>query len=299
MKNPQDGYWMLGNLVLGQWKWINSIVLAEHFRGWIIKAFFLPLMFTYLMGNIAFLSNYNLTNIGNSFKTFYDFSYSFIFTIDVALAAVGYVMTMRILDSHIRSAEPTFVGWFVALMCYSPFWHLVFSTMYINYENTQYWGDMTAQHPILYTIWGSTILILILIYSLATVSFGYRFSNLTYRGLITNGPYRWSKHPAYIFKNISWWFISVPFFSAGDATEALRLSLLLLLLNFVYYLRARTEENHLSNYPEYVEYANWIEKHGLLRWVGKLIPYLRYDETRTKSRNTRTWWQQDGRTEYE
>ena len=38
-----------------------------------------------------------------------------------------------------------------------------------------------------------------------------RFSNLTHRGIITNGPYRYSKHPAYLAKNLSWWLVSMPF----------------------------------------------------------------------------------------
>lgn len=35
------------------------------------------------------------------------------------------------------------------------------------------------------------------IYAWATIMFGGRFSNLTHRGIITNGPYPWTKHPAY------------------------------------------------------------------------------------------------------
>lgn len=298
MKDPEDGYWHLGCVVLGKWNLVNNKILAEHFRGWIVKAFFLPLMFTYAMSNVDFIHNYNYENLTSSFIAFYDYAYVFIFTIDVSFACVGYFMTFRFLDSHIRSVEPTFLGWVVALMCYSPFWSAVFYGMYLNYNDNFYWGHMTNNLPLLQYVWGTAILICIAVYSTATVCLGYRFSNLTYRGLVAHGPYRWTKHPAYVSKNLSWWLISVPFFVSGDLSDSIRQCVMLLGVNYIYYLRARTEENHLSNYPEYVEYAKWIEKHGKLRWIGNLIPYFRYSEERAKSWNSKTWWQQMGKKEY-
>ena len=38
--------------------------------------------------------------------------------------------------------------------------------------------------------------------------FSFRFSNLTHRGIITSGPYRFTKHPSYVSKNIAWSFVS-------------------------------------------------------------------------------------------
>ena len=43
----------------------------------------------------------------------------------------------------------------------------------------------------------------------------------------------------------------------------------LLFVNYIYYLRARTEEQHLMEDPRYREYAAWIDEHGVL-------PSLRY-----------------------
>ncbi|MEX7259233.1 hypothetical protein AB2C63_32520, partial [Pseudomonas aeruginosa] len=43
------------------------------------------------------------------------------FLIDVAFATVGYLLTFRPLDSHIRSANPFAAAWMPALMCYPPF----------------------------------------------------------------------------------------------------------------------------------------------------------------------------------
>lgn len=115
----------------------------------------------------------------------------------------------------------------------------------------------------LYYAWGGSILILTGVYALSTVVFGIRFSNLTHRGIITHGPYRLTKHPAYISKNLSWWLISVPFVSGASATAALAHCGILLCINFVYWVRAKTEEQHLLADPKYREYAAWIEEHGL------------------------------------
>ncbi|CAN0310921.1 unnamed protein product, partial [Chrysoparadoxa australica] len=112
------------------------------------------------------------------------------------------------------------------------------------------------------------------IYAWATLAFGLRFSNLTPRGIITSGPFRATKHPAYIAKNLSYWLIAVPFVAAGGWDDALRNSLLLLLVNVIYYVRARTEERHLALDRVYVEYALWIEQHGWLRKAGEWCPAL-------------------------
>jgi protein-S-isoprenylcysteine O-methyltransferase Ste14 len=83
------------------------------------------------------------------------------------------------------------------------------------------------------------------------------------RGIITSGPYRWLKHPAYLSKNLSWWLISVPFLAQASYAEAVRHSILLLLVNGIYLLRAITEERHLSWDEDYVAYKAFIRREGL------------------------------------
>jgi protein-S-isoprenylcysteine O-methyltransferase Ste14 len=126
---------------------------------------------------------------------------------------------------------------------------------------------------VLYALWGSLILVLVVIYVWATIAFGARFSNLTHRGIITSGPYRYTKHPAYLAKNLSWWLVSMPFMFGVSPLTSLRCCVLLLMLNGVYYLRAKTEERHLSLDPDYRRYAQWIDQHGLLRGISG-IPLL-------------------------
>jgi hypothetical protein len=275
MVDPKDGYWHLGMSVLGQWSKINRHILGQHLLGWLVKLFFLPLMFTYLVYKIQYFRSFNGNFIFNNFNTFYNFVYNIMFGIDLIFVTVGYTLSLRIFDSHIRSTEPTLLGWFVALECYEPFWSF-FSGTYFKYDDNLYWGDWLAGYQFLSLVWGIIILFLLSVYVYATIPFGIRFSNLTHRGILTNGPYRWTKHPAYVSKNLSWWFISIPFICNNGIFEGLRLSCLLLCVNFIYFLRARTEERHLSKDRVYVEYATAMNECSVFAWLGKLLPILKY-----------------------
>jgi protein-S-isoprenylcysteine O-methyltransferase Ste14 len=244
--------------------------------GWTVKGFFLPLMTVYLSGEIKSLND-ALANLGDGhalmpvYQVFYHVSY----TLDLLFCVVGYSAAIRLFDAQIRSVEPTVAGWLVALMCYQPFYSVI-GKFYLQYDDGTFWDNWLQDWPAVRVAWAAVVIALTLIYSLCTVSFGLRFSNLTHRGIITSGPYRFTKHPAYLAKNLSWWLISVPFVSELGWGAALRNCLLLGLLNGVYYARARTEERHLSADPTYVAYALWINEHGLLRHVTRMLPFARY-----------------------
>lgn len=271
MPRPEDGYWHMGRLLLGKWREVDRAILLQHWLGWIIKGFFMPLMFTYLCDDLIRLWKVDVWQF-SGFLPWYEFAYQYLYMIDVGLVCVGYLFSLRLLDSHVRSAEPTLLGWLVALICYEPFWTAV-GSLYFRYWNDFTWTTLFADSPVLLVVWGCAILFLSVVYVWATVVFGIRFSNLTHRGIITNGPYRFTKHPAYISKNLSWWLISIPFATNLPTGEIVRNCLLLVAINLVYLMRAKTEERHLGRDPVYVQYAAWIDQHGMLRFVRR-IPLL-------------------------
>lgn len=273
---PEDAYYHFGRLIIGRWRGTDSREVRRLLRNWLVKAFFLPIMIVYTIDAMQTL--YQLP-IGRdlSFGMMFAFALQIILLGDLIFSAIGYVLTLRIFNAHIRSSEPTFFGWVVAVACYPPFWTLLFFSHYFAYEDGLEWQRII---PVGWAqwVWGSMILMLLGVYSLATVCLGVRFSNLTYRGLITSGPYRFSKHPAYVAKNLSWWLISMPFITQAGAWEAFTHSLMLLGVNAIYYYRARTEENHLSNYPEYVAYAKAMNKRSIFAPLAKILPFLQYRE---------------------
>lgn len=272
MQAPVDGCWHAGMAVLGRWRSVDPEPLWQFARSWLIKAFFLPLMFVLLTRSVSFV----LREIGNGALSgqagWFGLLFELTFTVDLVFVCVGYALTFRILNSHIRSAEPSLLGWAVTLACYQPFWGLI-NGQFLAYDDDGFgWRNWLSDSEPLIGVWAAAILGLSAFYAWASVAFGLRFSNLTHRGIITAGPYRVTKHPAYIAKNASWWLIAVPFIAAGPWHEALRHCLLLLLVNVLYYLRARTEERHLAQDPVYVQYAFWMEDNGWLRKLGRWWP---------------------------
>jgi protein-S-isoprenylcysteine O-methyltransferase Ste14 len=274
MHEVRDEYQALGSLILGRAQSGDGELIWRHLMGWTVKAFFLPLMTVYLTGELRSLYG-AIEHITANTMPIYQLFYHLSYAVDLLFCVVGYSMTLRLFDSQIRSVEPTVAGWLVALICYQPFYSVI-GRFYLQYEDSTFWDNWLQSWPWLRAGWSALIIALALIYALCTTSFGLRFSNLTHRGIITSGPYRFSKHPAYIAKNLSWWLISVPFVSELGWTVALRNCCLLALLNGVYFIRARTEERHLSRDPTYVAYALWIEEHGVLRRLGRALPFLRY-----------------------
>ena len=268
LREPRDALWQMGRLLLGQWQDVSSAVIGQHLLGWLVKGYYLPLMFTYFCNNLNKLLHYDL-NLLHNFQGWFDWAYFTLYFIDVALVSMTYLMSLKLTDTHIRSTEPTAFGWLVALLCYEPFWSLI-GAQYLSYSNKE-WGYWLSGIPWLYAVWGCLILACVIVYVWATVAFGARFSNLTHRGIITNGPYRYTRHPAYWAKNLSWWLIAMPVLGTS-LLSTVRSCVLLLMLNGIYYLRAKTEERHLGLDPVYRDYSDWIDAHGVLRGLTRVPP---------------------------
>jgi len=94
------------------------------------------------------------------------------------------------------------------------------------------------------------------IFAWASVALGFKASNLTNRGIVASGPYRFVRHPAYVAKVLIW-LIQGIFFAQYTAG-------ILLGFMIIYYLRAWTEERHLSRDPDYLAYKKKV------RWM--LVP---------------------------
>ncbi len=273
-REPLDSYYWFGKCLLFDAKGVSIPMIGQHLLGWVVKGFFLPLMFVSFAGNISHLSNANFDNYFSDFRVFYRLTVDLLFTLDLMGAVAGYALAVRLFDTHIRSSEPTLFGWLICIMCYQPFLS-VYMRYYLAYPDND-WMRWLNDYPVLQVVWGSTALLMLAIYSFGTINFGLRFSNLTHRGVLTKGFYRFTKHPAYVTKNAFWWLTYVPMLPVNGWAEALRYSLLLLGINTVYFLRARTEERHLSRDPDYVQYALYMNDHSMFRGLARRLPFLKY-----------------------
>ena len=264
----QFGAFVLGGGVIGREQWDRG-TLAKHWRAWAIKGFFGAFMISILPPGFAQIVESNPAQLIANPVEFVMLLVTLLFVIDVQIGTVGYLLTLRPLDSHIRSGNPFLAGWLAALLCYPPFvWGIIGpNDQILSYEfGTPGWAHWFAGNDTLLWAWGGLLLVLTGIYAWATVVFGIRFSNLTYRGVLTHGPYRFTRHPAYLSKNLFWWASVLPFLvTNGSLADAIRNSVFLLVVNAIYYWRARTEEAHLlAEDPKYRDYHAWMEQHGLI-----------------------------------
>jgi protein-S-isoprenylcysteine O-methyltransferase Ste14 len=259
---PKDGAWHLGAWLSGQ-AGVDHEAIYAHLRSWGVKAFFLAFMLAIVPPGFGEFIRADMSTLRHDPVGLAQWLITFMFTIDVAFATVGYILTLRPLDSHIRSATPYAVGWMAALMCYPPFILMDAGGPLDYHPGTSDWTHWFAGHPLILAGWGAMLVALTGIYAWATVAFGFRFSNLTNRGILTHGPYAFSRHPAYLSKNLFWWLSTIPMLTLGSLTDAVRATLLMGVVSGVYYWRARTEERHLGLDPAYRAYSAWMARNGL------------------------------------
>ncbi len=241
-------------------------------RALLVKLFFTPLMtvffadqFPHLVNNVGFVAGAVggiLSGGGLAHRQLnsdlFNVSISFIFSIDVALAWCGYVISSRWVDNQTVTAEPTMLGWLVCLACYPPFQKL----LGLYYTPPAERAILSFSHQWVVTLFVVMMILSYFVYMSATLWFGVRFSNLTNRGIIRKGPYAFIRHPAYASKNFSWWCVMFPAaifigFRSGAATAAFHILGLIFMTGF-YYLRAITEERHLNMDPYYRQYCKEV-----------------------------------------
>jgi hypothetical protein len=192
MISPRDGYWHLGMAIRGRFDAVDRDVLREHAMGWAVKGFFLPIMVIYLLATFDRMQ-LNLDMLQGGQVSAIRWLVDLVSCAELAIVCVGYTLTLRALDSHIRSTNPYLVGWLVTLACYQPFNHIV-SGGILAYSDGRYWFDWFGTDPVLSSLWCAALLASFGVWLWATAAFGLRWSNLTNRGIITNGPYRFTKH---------------------------------------------------------------------------------------------------------
>ena len=263
--NPRDGAWHFGAMLIGREPYDIEQVW-HHLRTWAVKGFFCAFMISILPSGFEGVVNLDLATLAGDPVRIGVWGAELLFVVDVQIAMVGYLVTMKPLDAQIRTANPHLAAWLAALICYPPF-ILMGDGGPLNYhQNIGDWSVWLKGYPLLLWIWCAILIFLTAIYAWATVAFGLRFSNLTYRGVLTNGPYAFTRHPAYLSKNLFWWFSSLPFIATtGSLTDAIRNTVLLALIAAVYYWRAKTEEQHLlAEDVKYRDYSAWMLENGVI-----------------------------------
>lgn len=260
---PRDGAWHLGAWAMGV-AGSDKDKIYNHLRSWAVKGFFLAFMLSIVPPGFGDFVAWKTEGLFQNPVALANYCITFMFVIDVAFATAGYILTFRPLDSHIRTANPFMAGWTAALICYPPFLLMGEGGPLDYHPGSADWTHWYAGHPWILGITGAVLVALTGIYAWATIAFGIRFSNLTHRGILTHGPYAFSRHPAYLSKNLFWWLSTLPFLATSSWGDAIRNTAVMACVSGVYYWRARTEERHLGMDPAYQEYSAWMTRRGLI-----------------------------------
>ena len=215
-----------------------------------MKVFYVPLMSSWAINNVIH-QRHLFWEFSGSYDALLDFLLALFILIDTMIFTIGYFIELPQLKNQIRSVEPTLLGWTVCLMCYPPFNQ--FSFTLFDKPLFDHWSDpgetgKTAAKTAIVILWG--------VYTAASLALGWKASNLTNRGTVESGPYRWVRHPAYVSK-LALWSIEAAFLGRGNFFY-------IFTMYVVYILRAITEERHLSQDPDYVSYKRKV------RW--RMIP---------------------------
>jgi protein-S-isoprenylcysteine O-methyltransferase Ste14 len=227
-----------------------------------LKLYFIPLMLGYLVNNIhEVVRHWNALGseepaaaftIGLN-TTFYLLILAVLYLIDIVIFSIGYMVEVRARDNEIKSVDPTVLGWACCLVCYPPFNQAGFAFLSWQQVDTADFATPAIQAML---AWVS--ISAIAIYAWASVALGLRASNLTNRGIVRTGPYRFVRHPAYVTKNLAAWIVALPALTDALARSwslALWILVCVILWTLVYVLRALTEERHLlmidNGYAEY------------------------------------------------
>ncbi|MGB5077471.1 MAG: protein-S-isoprenylcysteine methyltransferase, partial [Sphingorhabdus sp.] len=166
---PRDGAWHMGAWIAGRDDW-KAAEIFHHLRAWAVKGFFLAFMISIVPGGFHDIVNMDFAEVATNPVWLANALITAMFLVDVQFATVGYILTLKPLDAHIRSANPFLAGWVAALMCYPPF-ILMNNGGPLDYHiGTSDWAYWFEGRTVLLYIWGTLLVGLTGIYAWATVA---------------------------------------------------------------------------------------------------------------------------------
>lgn len=246
--------------VLNAWKTARKLdeKAWNHVRSFLVKFFFIPLMLPssytcmdqllVLIGKIQASDwEQGLVWVFNR-KLFHVLLYVEMF-ISVTIYTYGYLVESPKLNNQIRSVQPSLFGWVVCMVCYSPFFPFMAKVVPFPTDQMAFFINDTI------TFYVRLFILMVLCFKVYAIAvLGAKCSNLTNRGIVEHGPYGFIRHPHYISKLVIWWLTALPLIVKQPMG-----ALAMFFWTYIYYLRAVTEENHLSEEEAYVNYLKRVK----------------------------------------
>ncbi len=276
------GGYQLGLVMIGRIREVDWYALRDYLLMWFIRGFFLATNFCTLVWTIGSFRGQELSVLGGSWIESEYYLLIMLYAVIIAAVIPGYLFGSRLIGTETKAVSHSGFGWMATLACYSPFF-VAFGTRWFNFDPitpdpvwAQPWVLHSLGSPLLAASIGAFIFLFGFIHFWGEAQFGLRSSILSNRGIITTGPYRFTKHPVYAAKCMAWLLIWMPFLSGIDMLDGIRLTLLWVGVCSLFFVRALTEEQLLSADPVYVAYALWIDEHGIFKELGRRIPPMSF-----------------------
>jgi protein-S-isoprenylcysteine O-methyltransferase Ste14 len=280
------GFWSLMKRLPRTSHWLNQDKVAaipgkSIFLDLLVKMFFLPLMFVFFNDQLSHLIN-NLNYLAAGMpKAFVDGQWqhsqwnfdaanlitSLLFTLHTGLAFCAIALSQRWLP-QLANANPRLGGWLACLLSFPPFIHMIVTSQIPGVTGPHLDGPspILAQLP---NLWIFTLAIFLMgffyaLYLITTISLGVNYSELTRRDIVRTGPYACVRHPAYACKLLGWLCVLTPLIGLnmfdGNWMVAGGLSGAYVISAAIYFGRAMTEEQQLSEDPDYRDYCSRVRR---------------------------------------
>lgn len=277
-----EKHWHMGLLVMGRANEVDWRFIRDDLFSWLVKGIFLPVNFCEFVYMIMRLHASDPTFFTAETAQVHYNLMNMLYWLILGTILPGYLFSSRLFDTQIKSVDSSWFGWMVTMCCYSPFVYGIF-TGWFDYTPERAnpiwmkpWAVLGQENALILYSFGAIILLSECVHLWGESILGIRASNLTNRGIVTNGPFRFTKHPVYVAKCIGWFFLWLPFLMGKNFFEDVRLTLCWLGVCGVYYLRSWVEERLLSRDPVYVAYGLYMDQHGAFAFMGRLIPIFSF-----------------------
>ena len=281
----KDGTYQFGLLVRLQIREIDWKIFFDGALEWLVRCIFLLINFFSVVSFISKLRAGGIPDPAAGFVNFIMGIDTLLFTILLLSILPGYIFASRLIGTEVKKVDHTWFGWLITLASYSPLSAGVSAgwTRYVPTpeasgisDSLPIWAHLTSEYSfILYPI-GTLIIAMALFHLWAEALLGVRSANLSMRGIITIGPFRFTKHPVYVSKCLQWTCIYLPFLNAIGFLNSFRYGILFVLVCAIFVGRALAEEKLLAEDPDYVKYALFMDDKSIFAFVGRIFRLMTF-----------------------
>lgn len=272
----------LGLLVLLRWKQAKWEGVRDELLSWFIKGFFLIINFAELPKTIKIFRGKEEHIFNLPWVQMQPVITIMIYGMIIASILPGYLFSARIFNTHVRRIADSWFAYIVTVLCYSPL-VLGMSQRWFNFhpykpqpEWMKPWVVFFQDIPVLFYTASALLLLCEIMHYWGEAILGIRSSNLTNRGIITSGPYRYCKHPVFTAKCISWGIMWLPFMSGETLFDCIRFTFAYVGVCYIFAARCWAEERILAEDRDYVMYALWVDQHGFFAPLSRVIPLMQF-----------------------